>query len=73
MAAKLTQNEAVKYALSMVGKGYDYDNAYGWQCFDTANYYWHQLFGHGLKGAGVYLHTITLKARQLYMRILNHS
>ena len=52
MAAKLTQNEAVKYALSMVGKGYDYDNAYGWQCFDTANYYWHQLFGHGLKGAG---------------------
>ena len=52
MAAKLTQKEAVKYALSMVGKGYDYDNAYGWQCFDTANYYWHQLFGHGLKGAG---------------------
>ena len=43
MAAKLTQKEAVKYALSMVGKGYDYDNAYGWQCFDTANYYWHQL------------------------------
>ena len=36
----------------MVGKGYDYDNAYGWQCFDTANYYWHQLFGHGLKGNG---------------------
>ncbi|WP_239748320.1 SH3 domain-containing protein [Mammaliicoccus sp. A-M2] len=52
MTAKLTQKEAVKYALSMVGKGYDYDNAYGWQCFDTANYYWHQLFGHGLKGAG---------------------
>ena len=52
MAAKLTQKEAVKYALSMVGKGYDYDNAYGWQCFDTANYYWHQLFGHGLKGEG---------------------
>ena len=52
MVAKLTQKEAVKYALGMVGKGYDYDNAYGWQCFDTANYYWHQLFGHGLKGAG---------------------
>ncbi|WP_239748946.1 MULTISPECIES: SH3 domain-containing protein [unclassified Mammaliicoccus] len=52
MTAKLTQKEAVKYALSMVGKGYDYDNAYGWQCFDTANYYWHQLFGHGLKGNG---------------------
>ena len=52
MAAKLTQKEAVKYALSMVGKGYDYDNAYGWQCFDTANFYWNQLFGHGLKGAG---------------------
>ena len=52
MVAKLTQKEAVKYALGMVGKGYDYDNAYGWQCFDTANYYWHQLFGHGLKGNG---------------------
>lgn len=52
MVAKLTQKEAVEYALSMVGKGYDYDNAYGWQCFDTANYYWHQLFGHGLKGNG---------------------
>ena len=52
MVAKLTQKEAVKYALGMVGKGYDYDNYAGWQCFDTANYYWHQLFGHGLKGNG---------------------
>lgn len=52
MVAKLTQKEAVKYLYSLEGKGWDYDLAFGWQCFDLANKYWHQLFGHGLKGAG---------------------
>lgn len=47
-----TQKQAVDYALSMIGKGYDFDGAYGYQCFDTANYYWYYLFGHGLKGNG---------------------
>ena len=52
MVAKLTQKEAVKYLYSLEGKGWDYDLAFGWQCFDLANKYWHQLFGHGLKGQG---------------------
>ena len=52
MVAKLTKKEAVKYLYSLEGKGWDYDLAFGWQCFDLANKYWHQLFGHGLKGAG---------------------
>ncbi|MFL1422498.1 SH3 domain-containing protein [Staphylococcus ureilyticus] len=52
MVAKLTQKEAVAYVKSQEGKGYDYDNYAGWQCFDSVNYYWHQLFGHGLKGEG---------------------
>lgn len=52
MVAKLTKKEAVKYLYSLEGKGWDYDLAFGWQCFDLVNKYWHQLFGHGLKGAG---------------------
>lgn len=52
MVAKLTKKEAVKYLYSLEGKGWDYDLAFGWQCFDLANKYWHQLFGHGFKGAG---------------------
>lgn len=45
-----TQKQAVDYALSMVGYGYDFDGAFGYQCFDTVNYYWNYLYGHGLKG-----------------------
>ena len=52
MVAKLTQKEAIKYLYTLEGKGWDYDLSFGWQCFDLANKYWHQLFGHGLKGAG---------------------
>lgn len=52
MVAKLTQKEAVAYVKSQEGKGWDFDGAYGFQCFDSVNYYWYQLFGHGLKGAG---------------------
>lgn len=46
-----TLQQAVDYALSMVGRGYDFDGSWGWQCFDTVNYYWNYLYGHGLKGA----------------------
>ncbi|WP_435373555.1 SH3 domain-containing protein [Staphylococcus nepalensis] len=52
MTANLTKKEAISYINSLEGKGWDYDGAYGWQCFDLANMYWHKLFGHGLKGAG---------------------
>lgn len=52
MVAKLTQKQAVAYVKSQEGKGYDFDNYAGWQCFDSVNYYWYQLFGHGLRGEG---------------------
>lgn len=52
MTANLTKKEAIAYIKSLEGKGWDFDSAYGWQCFDLANMYWYKLFGHGLKGAG---------------------
>ena len=52
MAAKLTKKEALAYIKTLEGKGWDFDGAYGWQCFDLANMYWNKLFGHGLRGQG---------------------
>lgn len=52
MTANLTKKEAITYINSLEGKGWDFDIAYGWQCFDLVNFYWYKLFGHGLKGAG---------------------
>lgn len=52
MASKKTKAEALKYAKSLEGKGLDYDNFAGWQCFDVVNFYWDFLFGHGLRGEG---------------------
>lgn len=49
---KRTKAEAVAYAKSLEGKGLDFDNFAGWQCFDTANFYWNYMYGHGLKGVG---------------------
>ena len=48
--AKVTHTEAMDYAESLEGKGWDYDNEYGWQCFDLVNMQWDYLFGHGLEG-----------------------
>lgn len=52
MTAKLTKKEAIAYIKSLEGKGWDFDNYAGWQCFDEVNFYWYKLFGHGLKGEG---------------------
>ncbi len=52
MTSNRTKAQALKYAKSLEGKGLDFDNYAGWQCFDVVNYYWNYLFGHGLKGAG---------------------
>lgn len=52
MVANLTKKEAITYIKSLQGKGWDFDNSAGWQCFDLANMYWFKLFGHGLKGEG---------------------
>lgn len=52
MTAKLTKNEFVKFLNGTIGKQYDFDGYYGFQCFDYANIGWQKLFGHGLKGDG---------------------
>ncbi|WP_323708708.1 SH3 domain-containing protein [Mammaliicoccus sciuri] len=52
MTAKLTKNEFVKFLNGTIGKQYDFDGWYGFQCFDYANIGWQQLFGHALKGNG---------------------
>ncbi|WHI54147.1 SH3 domain-containing protein [Mammaliicoccus lentus] len=51
MTATLTKNEFLKFLNTTIGKQYDFDGYYGYQCFDYANIGWQQLFGHGLKGA----------------------
>ncbi|HHX0016331.1 TPA: LysM peptidoglycan-binding domain-containing protein [Staphylococcus aureus] len=41
----------LNYLKTLEGKGWDFDGAYGWQCFDLVNVYWNKLYGHGLRGA----------------------
>lgn len=51
MVAKLTHKEFVKWLNQSVGKQYNFDNWYGFQCFDSANAGWSQLYpGERLKG-----------------------
>lgn len=45
-----TQKQAIAYLKKQIGRKIDYDGWYGFQCFDSANDYWHYLFGHGLQG-----------------------
>ncbi|MBU0437065.1 CHAP domain-containing protein [Staphylococcus succinus] len=49
-ATSATHEESVDHTKSLEGKGWDYDNEYGWQCFDLVNEQWDYLYGHGLKG-----------------------
>ncbi|MEX6052726.1 SH3 domain-containing protein [Mammaliicoccus sciuri] len=51
MTDTLTKNEFLKFLNTTIGKQYDFDGYYGYQCFDYANIGWNKLFGHGLKGA----------------------
>ncbi|UXR34513.1 SH3 domain-containing protein [Staphylococcus simulans] len=52
MTAKLTKEEFIKWLNNSVGKQYNEDLWYGFQCFDYANAGWKLLFGHLLKGIG---------------------
>jgi N-acetylmuramoyl-L-alanine amidase len=88
MTASLTKKEAIAYIKSLEGKGWDFDGAYGYQCFDLANVYWAKLFGHGLKGAGaadipnvnnfkgeatVYNNTASFKAQEGDLVVFNRN
>lgn len=50
MTVTKTQAEAYSYMNKLVGKGWDFDNAFGWQCFDLVNFYWNYLTGDQLYG-----------------------
>lgn len=50
MTVTKTQAEAYSYMNKLVGKGWDFDNAFGWQCFDLVNFYWNYLTGGQLYG-----------------------
>ncbi|QQS86526.1 N-acetylmuramoyl-L-alanine amidase (plasmid) [Staphylococcus carnosus] len=50
MAVKKTKKQAHDYMSKLKGKGWDFDNAFGWQCYDLANYYWNFLTGGRLNG-----------------------
>ncbi|WP_204981977.1 N-acetylmuramoyl-L-alanine amidase [Mammaliicoccus sciuri] len=50
MTVTKTKAEAYSYMNKLVGKGWDFDNAFGWQCFDLVNFYWYYLTGGQLYG-----------------------
>ena len=50
MTVNKTKKQAISYLKSLEGKGWDFDGAYGWQCFDLANFYWNYLTGGRLAG-----------------------
>lgn len=50
MAVKRTQKEAYSYMSKLKGKGWDFDNSFGWQCYDLANQYFNYLTGERLYG-----------------------
>lgn len=60
MAVKRTKKQAHSYLASLKGKGWDFDNAFGWQCFDLANFYWNYITGGG-RLAGYYAKDIPFK------------
>lgn len=45
-----TKQQAWKYLDKMEGCWWDFDGAYGAQCFDLANYYWYYVTGRTLSG-----------------------
>lgn len=45
-------SSTLNYLNSLAYKGWDFDGAYGNQCFDLVNVYCNHLYGHGLRGYG---------------------
>ena len=50
MTVKRTQKESNSYLSKLKGKGWDFDNAFGWQCYDLTNQYFNYLTGGRLYG-----------------------
>ncbi|MFD1901827.1 CHAP domain-containing protein [Enterococcus termitis] len=47
----VTQAQGVQWAKNSIGRAYDFDGAFGIQCFDLINQYAHDLFGISFRGA----------------------
>lgn len=50
MTVNRTKEQAITYMKSLKGKGWDFDGAFGWQCFDLSNMQWNYLTGGHLAG-----------------------
>ncbi len=50
MTVKRTKAQAYAYMNKLKGKGWDYDGAFGWQCYDLTNIYYNYLTGGSLRG-----------------------
>ncbi|WP_419744412.1 N-acetylmuramoyl-L-alanine amidase [Staphylococcus sp. LKG3-1] len=50
MTVNKTKAQAIAYMKSLKGKGWDFDGAFGWQCFDLSNMQWNYLTGGRLAG-----------------------
>lgn len=50
MTVNKTKAQAYAYMKSLKGKGWDFDGAFGWQCFDLSNMQWNYLTGGRLAG-----------------------
>ena len=50
MTVNKTKAQAIAYMKTLKGKGWDFDGAFGWQCFDLSNMQWNYLTGGRLAG-----------------------
>ena len=50
MAVTKTKAQAHAYMNKLKGKGWDFDDFAGWQCYDLVNFYYNYLTGSSLKG-----------------------
>lgn len=50
MTVNKTKAQAITYMKYLKGKGWDFDGAFGWQCFDLSNMQWNYLTGGRLAG-----------------------
>ena len=50
MTVNKTKAQAHKYMNTLKGKGWDFDLAFGWQCYDLTNQYYNYLTGGRLYG-----------------------
>lgn len=74
MNIKKTKSQAHKYMDKLKGKGWDFDFAFGWQCYDLANVYFNYLTGERLYGLYAKdIHTDNKKILEKYGTIYKNT